>query len=115
MTGKDKFIYILISILTFGVYPILLKRKKPTKQSNTLSVEEKVTVNLNKLENALGGKENIAGAEYTQTKVKIFFNDRSKVNVEEVKSIKGISGVVASSKNISIIVGKQAKSLAEKI
>lgn len=115
MTGKDKFIYILLCIITFGIYPMMIKKGTKTTPTNEIRVEEKTTINLIKLYEALGGKDNLAGNEYTYTKVKIFLNDRSKADVEKVKSIKGISGVVAGSKYITVIVGKQAKALSNEL
>lgn len=112
MTGKDNFLYILLCIITLGIYPILINNKKPAKISNKLSEVTKVTVDIKKLIELLGGKKNIAGNEYTYTKIKVFVYKREKVMIDKIKDLKGITGVVASSAFITLLVGKQAKKLA---
>ena len=112
MTFKDKLILFTLSILTLGIYPIIVFNKKHSSTPNQLSSATKVTVDTKSLIEQLGGEKNIAGAEYTQTKVKIFIKDRQVVNVEKIQDIKNISGVFATTKYITIIVGKQAKELA---
>lgn len=112
MTFKDKLILIILSIITLGIYPLIIFNKKNDEIKNELSVEKKVTVNVHALLENLGGADNITGTEYSHTKVKIFIKDKSIVKVEEIQNIKNITGVFATSKHITIIVGKQAKKLA---
>lgn len=113
MKLKDKIILILLSIFTIGIYPLVVFVKREKKVNETLSSDKKVSINLENLKAALGGVDNIAGCEYTHTKVKIFVKKRQDVKIEEVKNIKNISGVFASSNAITIIVGNQAKELAK--
>lgn len=113
MTLKDKILYTMISIITFGIYPIVIKKKVKKASSGDLAVKQ--TIDSSVLIQALGGKENIASAEYTQTKIKIFIKNKDSVKLDEIEQIKGVSGVVANSKNVSIIVGKQAKLVAESL
>lgn len=115
MTIKEKLILVSLSIITLGIYPLVVFNKKHNNTKDQLSVADKVTVNVEKLVEAFGGKDNIIGSEYTHTKIKVFIKDRTKVDIENVKNIKNISGVFASSKDITIIVGNQAKALAELI
>ncbi|NQZ66043.1 MAG: PTS glucose transporter subunit IIB [Mycoplasmatales bacterium] len=115
MTGKDKFIYILLSIITLGIYPYMINKRKNENFSNELSEANKLSIKIEKLIEYLGGKENIIGTEYTHTKIKIFFNEKSKLQVENIEKLKSVSGIVASSKYITIIVGNQAKKIAENL
>ena len=115
MTFKDRTILILLSIITLGIYPAVIYSKKSNKKNTELSVEDKVSVNTTKLIELLGGEENLNGVEYTNTKVKIFFKSKEKVDVESIQNLKNISGVFASSKYITVIVGKQAKALSERL
>lgn len=112
MSFKDKLILVTLSILTLGIYPIVAFSKKPKEVKVELSVE-KVITDTKKLITHLGTKTNIAGVEFTQTKIKVFVNDKSKVNAETIKNLKGVSGIVLSSKYATIIVGKQAKELSK--
>lgn len=114
MTFKDKLILILLTIITLGIYLIVIYKRKPKAKADELSSADKVSLNIDKLKELLGG-DNVSGSEYTHTKVKIFIKDRNKVNVEELQKLKGISGVFATTKYVTIIVGNQAKKVAELI
>ena len=114
MTGKDKFLYILLCTITLGLYS-LTKRKLNNEVSSKLSEEKKITINVDKLKKLLGGNDNVVGTEYSNTKVKIFFKKRDLVKVEEIRKLKGITGIVVGSAYITIIVGKQANTLSKQI
>lgn len=114
MTFKDKLILIILSIITLGIYPIVLFKKKNHSVKDELSTS-KVVTDIKKLQEFLGGKDNVVGTEYSHTKIKIYVKDKTKVNIENIQSLKGISGVFASSKSVTIIVGKQAKDLAAQL
>lgn len=115
MTLKDKIILVLLSIITLGIYPLIIFKNKNKEVKSELSTSNKISINIDKLKTLLGGKKNIAGAEYTHTKVKIFLKDTKLANINKIKELKGISGVFGTSKNITIIVGNQAKLLAESL
>jgi phosphotransferase system IIB component len=110
---KIKFIYIILSIITLGAYPYLVKKNLKNKPKNTLSIAKKITLSLENLIENLGGKENIEGAQYTHTKIKVFFINFELLNIEKLKKQKGISGVFFSSNTISLVVGNQAKLLTQ--
>lgn len=115
MTLKDKIILIFLSIITFGIYPLVIFRKKEQAINSKLSTSNKITINIDKLKTLLGSSQNIVGSEYTHTKVKIFLKDTNLVNSEELQKLKGISGIFNTSKSTTIIVGNQAKAVAEKL
>ena len=112
---RVKIIYVLLSIVTFGVYPYVLKKRLQNKPINSLSQAKKININLDELIKSLGGKNNIDGAEYTHTKIKVFISNVEIVDKEEVNKIKGISGVFISSNRITLIVGNQAKLLTQEL
>lgn len=111
MTFKDKLILVLLTIFTLGIYLIVVYKGKSKPNSNELSRSEKVTLDVNKLKSLIG-EGNVAGSEFTHTKVKIFIKDKNKVDVEGIQKLKGVSGVFATTKYITIIVGNQAKKIA---
>ena len=115
MNKKQKFLYVLISIITIGIYPIVVHKRTTTKTNLRLSEAKKISVNIPELIKNLGGKDNVVAVEYTHTKLKIFISDKTKVIVESINSQKGITGVVASTKSITIIVGNQAKQISKLI
>lgn len=57
------------------------------------------------LEN-VGGKDNISGAVHCMTRLRLNLKDRSKVNVEAVKGIKGAIGAQFSGDQFQIIIGQ---------
>ncbi len=113
MIFKDKFKLIFLSIITLGIYPLVVfKKSKPKQVSKELSSSEKINLDFNKLVEALGGKTNITGATATHKKVKIEIKSKDSVDLPSLEKLKGISGVFASSTSISIIVGNSAKKIA---
>lgn len=112
MKLKDKLKLIFLSVATLGIYPAVVFRKKDNKESNRLTVSENVVVNLVKLRSNLGGKKNILSTSHTHKKVSIDVESRKNINLEDIKNMKGISGVFASSTTITIIVGNTAKKIA---
>lgn len=115
MTFKDKLLLILLSIITLGIYPLVIFKKNSSETKTTLSSDDKVSVNIDKLRENLGTEENIVGVEFTHTKVKVFVKEKAKVNIEAISKQKGISGVFATTKSITIIVGNSAKAISEKL
>lgn len=116
MTGKEKFLFIFLQIITLGLIWIYWK-KQYQKQSDEQSLSQKnnSTIDANNLMNLLGTKENIENVVSTHTKIKIFYKDRSKILIDEIKNTKGISGVFINDTFIVIIVGKTAESLKEQL
>lgn len=115
MTFKDKLILILLSIITLGIYPLVIFKRTPLEVKTELSADDKLSVNIDKLRENLGTEENIVGVEFTHTKVKIYVKEKSKVSMDALSKQKGISGVFATSKSITIIVGNSAKTISEKL
>lgn len=115
MSFKDKILLLLLTIITLGIYPFLIFRKRQRPTTTKLSTSSKITLSISQLKSALGGDDNIAGNEYSHTKIKIFFKDRTLIDLAKIQKLKGVSGVVVSSKNITIIVGNQAKELAQNL
>lgn len=116
MKFKDKLILAFLSIITLGIYPLVVFKGNKTKEiSNELSRKENKIINIEELKIKLGGIENIIGAEFTHTKVNIQIKDKKLVQVEAIKVMKGVEGMFVTSKNVSIIVGNIAKSIAQQL
>lgn len=114
MPFKDKCLIVFITIITFGL--IWIKWSKPTKPKNYLTVNPKITVNLEQLFQHLGSKNNIISSSCTHTKIKIQIKDIKLVqDPAAIQQLKGISGVVVGQDYIHIIVGNSAKTINEKI
>lgn len=115
MKFKDKLLLVSLSIITLGFYPMIMFRKRGVEPKNELSRRENNVVDVEHLIQLLGGKDNINGAEYTQTKIKLLINDKDSVKVEDLKNLKGVTGVFATSNHISLVVGNIAKSLSHQL
>ena len=54
----------------------------------------------------VGGKDNISGAVHCMTRLRINLKDESKVDINEVKGIKGVLGAQFSGGQFQIIIGQ---------
>lgn len=55
---------------------------------------------------AVGGKENITSATHCMTRLRLNFNDESKVNDDTIKAIQGVIGVVHAGSQTQIVIGQ---------
>lgn len=116
MTFKEKFLFIFLQIITIGLIWIYWnQQKQKLGQENELSYATKTNFEINKLINLIGEKENILEITNTHTKVKISFKDRTKINPEAIKNLKGVSGIFFNDQTITIIVGNEARIINELI
>lgn len=112
MTKKEKILFIFLQIITLGLIWIYWNNKsKKYKNENYLSQELKSGINAIKLIKLIGGPNNISEVVNTHTKVKIKYNIRERVQLDEIKKISGISGVFINDVAITIIVGNSAANL----
>lgn len=116
MTLKEKFLFIFLQIITMGLIWIYwIKKNKKVSKENELSYSNKINLDLEKLILYIGNYNNIKDLSYTQTKIKFIYFDRNKIEIEKINQIEGISGVFLNDNFLTIIVGKQAKTVFEKI
>ena len=116
MTFKEKFLFVFLQIITFGLIWIYWnKQKAKFSQENQLSVATKTNFDVEKLIELVGNKDNILEVTNTHTKVKIQFKDRYQVNQNEINNLKGVSGIFFNDQTITIIVGNEAKLIQESI
>ena len=66
----------------------------------------KYTEFCNQILNNVGGKENVSSAVHCMTRLRLNLKDKSKVNVEAVRSIKGAVGAQFSGEQFQIIIGQ---------
>ena len=112
MLLRDKVFLVFLTIITLGLIWFFLKRKR--KISHNLSTTKKHTFDIKLLIQTLG-KDNIIKSEFTYSKIKIHLKKTSDDMLEKAKNIKGISGILMTSKSISIIVGSSAKFSSDEI
>ena len=113
MTTKEKFYFISLQIITFGLIWIYWKQKQKSYQDpEQLSVANKMNLALMTLVVHLGQIDNIKDVSATHHKVKIYYNDYEKLDLNAIKNLPGISGVFINDKAIDLIVGNQAALVA---
>ncbi len=71
----------------------------------------KYTEMCNEILKDVGGKENLTGAVHCMTRLRLNFKDKSKINVDEVKKVKGVLGAQFSGDQFQIIIGQQVSSV----
>lgn len=54
----------------------------------------------------VGGKDNLSGAVHCMTRLRLNLKDRSQVNIDDVKAIKGVLGAQFSGEQFQIIIGQ---------
>ena len=93
-----------IIIIVFTI--ILLSVLKATKKDAKLE--------LNKLVEALGGKDNILATEISLSRFKVTLKDINKVNKETIQKL-GAKGIVEIDNTLKIILGFNSKQLKKYI
>lgn len=123
LSTRMKFITILISILTFGIFWIYLKNKiehqkelnKNEKTENTtLRISTKIPFNIDELIKILGTEKNIKSVDASLNTLKIEFLDKNLIDEESIKKI-GAKGLIFSGNKISIIFGDFAITLKDEL
>ena len=95
--------YVIIALV---LIIILLAILKATKKD--------VHIDLNKLVEYLGGKENIEETEFEMSRFKVTLKDITKVNKEGIQKL-GAKGIVEIGNQLKIILGPESKQLKKYI
>ncbi|MFW7366946.1 PTS transporter subunit EIIC [Vagococcus fluvialis] len=69
----------------------------------------------NKLLNLMGGSDNISNLTHCATRLRPTFKDKSKVDVEGIKGLKEVVGVVDNDKSFQIIIGTNVGDIYDKV
>lgn len=118
MSKKDKVKVVFLTIFTLGfcwLYWYLKNKKRQKVLQQGESVKLTGNIKIDQLIELLGGKENITNVEGGISKVKVEFNDKSKVKVDELRKTSYISGIMVSTKQISLIIGEYSKAVAKEL
>lgn len=70
---------------------------------------------INNIGDIVGGRENIAYFTHCMTRLRLNLKDQSKVELEKIKSLKGVLGAQWSNNQLQIIVGPAVKDVYEMI
>ncbi len=95
--------YIIIGIILLIVLLAILKANK-----------KDVQIDLNKLVEYLGGKENIVSTETNLSRFKVTLKDVSLANKEAIQKL-GAKGIVEIDNQLKIILGPESKQLKKYI
>ena len=95
--------YIIIGIVLLIILLAVLKASK-----------KDVSIDLNKLVEYLGGKDNIISTETDMSRFKVELKDVTKANKEGIQKL-GARGIVESDNQLKIILGPDSKQLKKYI
>ena len=95
--------YILIAFVLFIISLIIVKLNK-----------KNFNMEINKLVQYLGGKDNIINAECNMSRLKVILKDVSLANKESIQKL-GAKGIVEIDNQLKIIFDKNAKQLKKYI
>ena len=98
-----KFEYIIIGIILIIILLAVLK-----------SVKKDAHLNMNKLVDYLGGKDNIIKTEVNLSRFKVTLKDTTIVNREGIQKL-GAKGIVEIDEQLKIILGPESKQLKKYI
>lgn len=98
-----KFEYIIIIIILIIILLAVLK-----------SVKKDAHLNMNKLVDYLGGKENIINTEVNLSRFKVTLKDTNIVNREGIQKL-GAKGIVEIDNQLKIVLGPESKQLKKYI
>ncbi|MDR0752770.1 MAG: hypothetical protein LBF02_01570 [Mycoplasmataceae bacterium] len=118
MSSKNK--TLLLSILSFGIYALIIKRKalkelkKREKQNTSLIYSNKIDFNLNNMITKLGGYSNIEKLILNYTSIKLFFKEKPMWDNSYNSTFK-IKGAFFSSDSVTLLFGDNAKTIYEEI
>lgn len=113
MNTKDKFILILLTIITLGLIWIFINKKREVPENN-LKVGSKIPFKMGDLLFILG-KDNIISSSSTHTKVKVQIKSSENVDFDALSKLKGVSGTFSTSNSITIIIGNSAPLVDQQI
>ena len=98
--------YIQYGIIALVLIVILLAILKATKKD--------AGIDFNRLDELLGGKDNIISTETNMSRFKVTLKDVSKANKEGIQKL-GAKGIVEIDNQLKIILGNESKQLKKYI
>ena len=117
MTKREKFLFIFLQVITLGLIWIYWKqiKVKQYQSENQLSIAKQISFDCDLLISHLGTITNISQVSASHSKVTINYQQRKLLDLSAIKALKGVSGVFANDRAVTIIVGNQAKLIADEI
>src|SRR3712207_5299479 len=71
-------------------------------------------VSINELVQGLGGIDNLSSATHCATRLRVTPKDKEKVNIEALKKVGGVLGVVDGASQVQIIIGAEVTTVYNK-
>lgn len=107
---ETKYIAIIVMIIIVGI--LLYYGFINFIKNKGLNNQQKSTIDINLLLEALGGIENIQDVSHSPSKLTVVLTNQSVVDIEKIQSL-GASGVVEGKDTLAMIFGKQSALIAE--
>ncbi|MDR0985670.1 MAG: DUF4234 domain-containing protein [Mycoplasmataceae bacterium] len=109
--------YIFLSIITFGIYPLIVRykaKKIANTVNNQLTLSSKIDFDINSLINRLGGKDNIIKTSATISTFKVDLKDASNISKETLNKF-DIKGFIKNNNQLIIVFGDNANAISSNI
>lgn len=114
MDKKTKIKVIFLNIITFGYFQHCVNKKVKSQDKNEIKKSTKIPFNVDDLIIYLGTSENIKNIESSLNTLQVFFNDKSKIDINKIKTL-GAKGTMFSKDKLSIVFGDFSDALKEEI
>ncbi|QSF13753.1 PTS sugar transporter subunit IIA [Mycoplasma sp. Mirounga ES2805-ORL] len=119
MKKRDKFAIVMLTIFTLGFcwlhWKIQANKYKKLASIDKEDIKLPSVIKIDNLISLLGNKDNIKGSRSTISNLIIEINNKDNVNVDEIKQLKYVSGVMISSQKITLIVGDYASKISNEL
>jgi phosphotransferase system IIB component len=112
----NKTLYIIVSILTFGIYPLIIhsKAKKINNVNSNIQVSTKVDIDIPGFIALLGSKDNIVNIDATMSSLKVELKQPITFTNED-KNKFNIHGSLVNGNIYTFIFGDNANAIKEAI
>ncbi|RMX35330.1 phosphotransferase system, EIIB family protein [Mycoplasmopsis fermentans MF-I2] len=115
MSKKDKFLVVLLTIVTLGfcwLYWHLKNKKEQKIKKEGVNIKLPSNIKVVELVDNLGGKENIEEVNASISNIKVLIKDKTLIKMDKLQDTKFITGIMISTNKISLVIGDYARKLA---
>ncbi|MEE3928613.1 hypothetical protein V2E24_03430 [Mycoplasmopsis ciconiae] len=112
MKNKQKVLLFFLTILTFGLILIKIKKDNNKRIENQVFQKPKLNFNIDTIIEAIG-ENNIKSVSKTLMKIKIEINDPKKIDLQKMNKIKAINGIVLNSDKIFLVTNEYTNATFE--
>ncbi|MDR0856802.1 MAG: hypothetical protein LBM76_00185 [Mycoplasmataceae bacterium] len=106
--------FVVLSLGTLQIYAVHKARKQIKKVSDKIEVSGVVNINVLKLIDVLGGKENIVGVTSTINTIKVLAKNAEDINIDSLRQFKP-KGIISNKDSVTMVFGNNSSAIAHEI